>query len=183
MRSLDRVVCDYRLPDPRDQGREFVTNDLDGLGRDRYVITRDGRLFRQAPVRPREHAPVRDVEWPIDGDVRIFDDDKGASGATVEYAVRFRVGRVEWVRRVRLDPPEAFRAGSAAGDEVVPEVMGRPGSADEFLAAVPRKLELVDGHVPGEQQLVLFLLRTMGLRRVASLVGREAWLSAIEDQG
>ena len=182
MRSLDRVVCDYPLPDPRDQDREFVTNDFGGLGSDRYVITRDGRLFRQAPVRPREHAPVRDVEWPIDGDIRIFEDDERAGGATIEYALRFRVGRVEWVRRVRLDPPDVFRARSAAGSQVTPEAMGRPGSADEFLAAVPRKLELVDGHVPGEQKLVLFLLRTMGLRRVASLVGREAWLSAIEDE-
>jgi hypothetical protein len=42
-------------------------------------------------------------------------------------------------------------------------------------------MELVDGHIPGEQMLVLFLLTTMGLRRVASLVGRDAWMSAIED--
>ena len=59
--------------------------------------------------------------------------------------------------------------------------MGRPGSAEEFLASVPRKLELVDGHIPGEQMLVLFLLTTMGLSRVASLVGRDAWMGAIED--
>jgi hypothetical protein len=182
MRSLDRVVCDYPLPDPLDQGRAFVTNDFGGLGSDLYVITRDGRLLRQAPVRPREHAPVRDVEWPIDGDIRIFDDDERAGGATIEYAVRFRVGRVEWVRRVRLDPPEVFRAGSAPGDEIVPEAMGRPGSAEEFLAAVPRKLELVDGHIPGEQKLVLFPLTTMGLERVAALVGRDRWLAAVEDE-
>jgi hypothetical protein len=57
-------------------------------------------------------------------------------------------------------------------------------AADEdlrILASVPRKLELVDGHIPGEQSLVLFLLTTMGLRRVASLVGRDAWVSAIDD--
>ena len=53
MRTLDRVTCEYPLPDPHDQDREFVTGDFGGFGSDRFVITRDGRLFRQAPVRPR----------------------------------------------------------------------------------------------------------------------------------
>jgi len=44
-------------------------------------------------------------------------------------------------------------------------------------------LELVEGHIPGEQKLVLFLLTTMGLERVAALVGRERWLAAVEDEG
>jgi hypothetical protein len=61
--------------------------------------------------------------------------------------------------------------------------MGRPASPEEFWAAVPRKLELVDGHIPGEQRLVLFLLTTMGLARVAALVGREVWLAAVEREG
>jgi hypothetical protein len=30
---------------------------------------------------------------------------------------------------------------------------------------------------------VLFLLTTMGLERVAALVGRERWLAAVEDEG
>jgi hypothetical protein len=93
MRTLDRVVCDYPLPDSRDQDREFVTGDFGGFGSDRFVITR------------------------------------------------------------------------------------------EFLASVPRKLELVDGHIPGEQKLMMFLLTTMGLARVAALVGREGWLAAVEDEG
>ena len=181
MSALDRVLCDYPLPDPRDQDREFVTGDFGGFGNDRYVITRDGRLLRQAPARPRENAPVRDVEWPIEGDIRIIDDEERAGDASIEYAVRFRAGRVEWIRRVRLDPPEVLVGDAPEGGRMVPEAMGRPGSAEEFLASVPRKLELVDGHIPGEQMLVLFLLTTMGLRRVASLVGRDAWMSAIED--
>jgi hypothetical protein len=183
MTSFDRVVCDYPLPEFRDQAREFFTRDFGGFGVDRYTITRDGRLLRQARVERHGLAPVKDVEWPIDGDLRIFDDDERAGGATIEYAVRFRVGRVEWVRRVRLDPPEVFRAGSVAGDEIVPEAMGRPGSVEEFLGAVPRKLELVGGHILGEEKLVLFLLRTMGLERVAALVGRDRWLAAVEDKG
>jgi hypothetical protein len=181
MSGLDRVLCDYPLPDPRDQDRDFVTDDFGGFGNDQYVITRDGRLLRQAPARPRENAPVRDVEWPIEGDIRIFEDEEDAVEAPIEYAVRFRAGRVEWIRRVRLDPPERLVGGAPQGSRLVPEAMGRPGSAEEFLASVPRKLELVDGHIPGEQMLVLFLLTTMGLRRVASLVGRDAWMSAIED--
>lgn len=56
-------------------------------------------------------------------------------------------------------------------------------SPEEFGAAVPEKLELVDGHIPGEEKLVMILLSTMGLRRVAALVGREAWISAVEGQG
>jgi hypothetical protein len=124
---------------------------------------------------------MRDVEWPIEGDIRIIDDDERAGDASIEYAVRFRAGRVEWIRRVRLDPPEVLVGGAPQRDRMVPEAMGRPGSAEEFLASVPRKLELVDGHIPGEQMLVLFLLTTMGLRRVASLVGRDAWMSAVED--
>ena len=183
MSARDRVVCDYPLPDARDQDREFVTGDFGGFGNDRYVITRDGRLFLKAPIRPREHGPVRDVEWPIEGDIRIIDDDEQAGDASIEYAVRFRAGRVEWIRRVRLDPSEVLAGDAPAGGRMVPQAMGRPGSTEEFLACVPRKPKLVDGHIPGEQTLVLFLLTTMGLRRVAALVGREGWLAAIEDEG
>jgi hypothetical protein len=52
-----------------------------------------------------------------------------------------------------------------------------------FLSSIPRKLDLVEGHIPGEQKLVLFLLATMRLERVAALVGRERWLAAVEDEG
>ncbi|PYQ42620.1 MAG: hypothetical protein DMF77_12350 [Acidobacteria bacterium] len=122
------------------------------------------------------------MEWPIEGDIRIFEEDESAAEA-IEYAVRFRAGRVVWIRRVRLDPPETLGPGLSAVTGLVPEAMGRPATTEEFLASVPRKLELVDGHIPGEQKLLMFLLTTMGLARVAALVGRETWRAAVDDEG
>jgi len=66
---------------------------------------------------------------------------------------------------------------------MIPEAMGRPASPEEFWAAIPQKLELVGGHIPGEEKLVMILLSTMGLRRVAALVGRKAWMRAVDDEG
>jgi hypothetical protein len=185
MIAFDRVVCDYPLPEPRDQDREFLTRDLGGFGLDRYTITRDGRLIRQARANRHGFVPVKDVEWPIDGDIRIVDDDAAPGDTSVEYAVRFRQGRVEWIRRVRVEGLEVppISSPAAGGEVMIPEAMGRPASPEEFWSATPEKLELVDGHIPGEDKLVMILLSTMGLRRVAALVGREAWISAIEDQG
>lgn len=188
MTGFDRVVCDYPLPDPRDQGREFLTQDFGGFGHDRYAITRDGRLIRQARAQRHGLMPVKDIEWPVDGDIRIFDDDPAPGDGGVEYAVRFTGGRVDWIRRVRLEPPEAplssspSSSPSALGAGMIPEAMGRPASPEEFGSAVPTKLELVDGRIPGGEKLVMILLSTMGLRRVAALVGREAWISAVEDR-
>src|SRR5207237_9986191 len=106
--GFDRIVCDYPLPDPHDQDREFLTRDFGGFGYDRYAITRDGRLIRKARAQPHGLEPVKDVEWPIHADIRIFDEEP-AGDAGVEYAVRFRQGRVEWIRRVRLEGPEGPR--------------------------------------------------------------------------
>lgn len=44
MIGFDRIVCEYPLADPRDQDRELLTRDFGGFGRERYTITRDGRL-------------------------------------------------------------------------------------------------------------------------------------------
>ena len=185
MTGLDQVVCEYPLSDPRDQDREFRTRDFGGWGRDRYLITRDGRLIRQAPVPREARALVKDVEWPIDGDIRMVDDEVPKGEPPVEYAVRFISGRVEWIRRVRLEPGAGPIPASDASPHgsMTPERMGRPASSEEFLSSIPRMLELVEGHIPGEQKLVLFLLTTMGLERVAALVGRERWLAAVEDEG
>jgi hypothetical protein len=182
MTGCDRISCDYPLPDPRDQDRAFFTADFGGFGHDRYVITADGRLIRQARPDRGDLDPVRDVEWPIHGDIRIFDDDSSASDDPVEYAVRFTHGRVEWIRRVHIERPPVLPTPSALRDPAAPDAMGRPASPEEFSAAIPEKLELVDGHIPGEEKLVMFLLSTMGLRRVAALVGRRAWMRAVEDQ-
>ena len=92
MTGFDQVVCEYPLSDPRDQDREFLTRDFGGWGRDRYVITRDGRLIRQAPVRREDRDLVKDVEWPIDGDIRMVDDEVPKGEPPVEYAVRFISG-------------------------------------------------------------------------------------------
>jgi hypothetical protein len=183
--AFDQVVCEYWLLDPRDQDREFVTRDLGGWGRDRYVITRDGRLIRQASVTRQSLEPVKDVEWPVEGEIRMVDDDVADAEDPVEYAVRFTGGRVEWIRWVRMEAGESAvpPLDASARGAMVPERMGRPASPEEFRSSIPRKLALVDGHIPGEQKLVMFLLTTMGLARVAALVGREGWLAAVEEEG
>jgi hypothetical protein len=183
--AFDRIVCEYPLSDSRDQDREFVTRDLGGWGQERYVITRDGRLIRQAPVRRHGVALVRDTEWPVDGEIRMVDDDVTEPELPVEYAVRFGSGRVRWIRRVRIEAgePAAPAFESSPRGAMIPERMGRPASPEEFRSSMPEKLELVDGHIPGERQLVMFLLTTMGLARVAALTGRESWLAAVADEG
>jgi hypothetical protein len=180
---FDRIVCEFPLPDPSDQDREFVTRDFGGWGRGRYTITRDGRLIRHALARRQALEPVKDIEWPIDGEIRIVDDDVRESESAVEYAVRFRNGRVEWIRRVMLEGSGVPGPASPwVLPEFRPEPMGKPASSEEFRSAIPERLELVEGHIAGEGRLVMSLLATMGLRRVAALVGREAWLSAVEDR-
>lgn len=184
MTDFDRIVCDYPLPDPEDQHREFLSRDFGGFGLNRYTITRDGRLLRQPAPHLRGLVPVKDVEWPVHGDIRMFDDDPADGEEGVEYAVRFNQGRVAWVRRVRLEPPAApaTASPSATATTMAPGSMGRPASPEEFWSAIPDKLELVDGRVPGDEKLVMLLLSTMGLRRVAALVGREAWLEAVQEE-
>jgi len=183
--GFDRIVCEYPLSDPRDQDREFVTRDLGGWGQEGYLITRDGRLIRHPPARREGVGLVKDVEWPVEGEIRMVDDDVPEAEAPVEYAVRFTDGRVEWIRRVRMEAGESAVPPSdvSARGAMVPERMGRPASPEEFRSSIPKKLELVDGHIPGEQKLVLFLLTTLGLARVAALVGRESWPAAVEDEG
>jgi hypothetical protein len=183
--DFDRIDCEYPLPDPGDQNRAFGTRDFGGWGRDRYVITRAGRLIRRAPLTRHGLDLVKDVEWPVDAEIRIVDDGAAQAEVPVEYAVRFAGGRVEWIRRVRMEmgADEVSSSEAAGRGSLIPERMGRPASPVEFSSSIPDKLELVDGHIPGEQKLVMLLLTTMGLARVAALVGREAWLAAVEDEG
>src|SRR5437870_7813570 len=71
---FDTVTCDYPLPDARHQDLEFQTKDLEKvLGH--YTITGDGRLIRPAQPSPFVPAPVSDVEWPIHGDISIYERD------------------------------------------------------------------------------------------------------------
>jgi hypothetical protein len=133
------------------------------------------------------------VDWPIHGDLRIYDsiERPGRDREWVEYLVRFTDGRVQWVRRLARREPRSeerrVRVGQPQQPEYRPEhhlrpaVEGRPLTADEFIAHTPGKLELVDGAIPGGEELLLLLLRQFGLRQVAALVGREAWEAALED--
>ena len=185
MDIFDTVTCDYPLPDPRHQDLEFQTKDLEkAMGH--YTITKDGRLIRHARPSFFVAAPVSDVEWPIHGDIRIHERDPGTDRGLIEYAVRFAYGRVDWIRRVRIEGEPAREpppVATASGQLPVPDVMGRPVTADEFAAFTPEKLELVDGRILGGERLVMLLLTSLGLRRVAALVGREAWTRASGDQG
>jgi hypothetical protein len=184
MSIFDTVTCDYPLPDPRHQDLEFQTKDLERV-MGHYTITRDGRLIRHARPSLFVPGPVSDVEWPIHGDIRIYERDPNADHGLVEYAVRFTYGRVDWIRRVRLEegaprePPPPIPA--QARPAPTPDVMGRPLTVEEFAAYSPEKLELAAGRVPGGEKLVLLLLTSLGLRRVAALVGRETWLRAVQE--
>jgi hypothetical protein len=60
----------------------------------------------------------------------------------------------------------------------VPALHARKPTVEEFSAYTPEKLELIDGHVPGEEDLLLLLLTSIGLRRAAEVVGAKLWRSA-----
>jgi hypothetical protein len=189
---FDRIRCEFPLPDPSHQELEYQTKDLDCL-LEEYTITRDGRLVRYAGGGPFEPGPGRAVDWPIHGDLRIYDsiERPGRDREWVEYLVRFTDGRVQWVRRLAQREPRSeqprVHVGQPQQAEYPPEpplrpsVEGRRLTADEFIAHTPGKLELVDGAIPGGEELLLLLVRQFGLRQVAALVGREAWEAALED--
>jgi len=94
MSIFDSLTCDYPLPDPHHQDLEFVTRDLEKV-MGRYTITRDGRLIRHARPSLFGPQPVSDVEWPIQGDIRIYERDPDPEHGTIEYAVRARAGRLD----------------------------------------------------------------------------------------
>ena len=194
MGLFDEVRCEYRLPNPAHQGLVFQTKDLENL-LDEYVITRRGRLVRtkRGFLSPR---PCR-VVCPIHQDLRIYDSVEVAPEERewVEYVFRFTEGRVTRVRRSRdrgrfqvkaWDPEERPEAGGPAAAAPEGESAGRLGPAlhprrptvEEFSAYTPEKLELIDGHVPGEEDLLLLLLTSIGLRRAAEVVGPKLWRSA-----
>lgn len=175
MGMTDTVYCDYPLPDPGQQDGHFETKDLDQR-RHVFVITRDGRLLRRA-----FGALVHDVEWPIDGHLRMYATDPDRKH--VEYHVRFMAGRVDAIERIEGDPametPESFPTGTPGPPS--PDKWGRPLTADELFAFTPRRIELVDGRIPGDEKLALLLLTSLGLRRVAAMVGFDRWRSALPE--
>ena len=193
MGLFDEVRCEYRLPNPAHQSLVFQTKDLENL-MDEYVITRRGRLVRTKRGLLAPH-PCR-VLCPIHQDLRVC-----VSVAVtpeerewVEYVFRFTEGRVTRVRRSRdrgrfkmktWDPEQSLKQDSAAavsaegeaGGRLVPALHPRRPTVEEFSAYTPEKLELIDGHVPGEEDLLLLLLTSIGLRRAAHVVGPKLWRS------
>lgn len=96
MGLFDTVKCEYPLPNPAHQDLKFQTKDLDcWMGR--YTITCDGKLVRHPHSGGK--GPERDIEWPIHGDIRIYDFEPENEKELVEYTVRFTHGRVERIRR------------------------------------------------------------------------------------
>lgn len=195
MGLFDEVRCDYPLPDPAHQGLLFQTKDLENA-LEEYLITRRGRLVRTRSgwfsVRKRRDA------CPIHQDLRIYDSVEVGPDERecVEYVFRFTEGKVTRVRRSKdrhrykvkrwdlQDQPEAQTptpAPTEAGSEeprLQPALYSRRPTPGEFCAHTPERLELLDGHVPGEEKLLLLLLTTVGLRRAARLVGPRLWRSA-----
>jgi len=189
MGLFDTVECDYLLPDPRHQHLEFQTKDL-ACFMERYTITRDGRLLKHpwGDLFEGQRAVVeKDIELPIHGDIRIYDVDPGGGSELVEYVVRFTHGRVERVRRKtegqtssEAKPPQP-PAPAEGPRQPVPDVMGRSLTASEFSAHTPEKLELVGGRIPGDKDLLLLLLSSLGLRRAAAIVGYDLWKQALPE--
>ena len=199
MGLFDTITCRYALPDPRHQDLSFQTKDLDCF-LEEYTITIDGRLIRHARDGMFSRGPCRDVEWPVHGDLRMYESIEEGDGRRtwVEYVVRFTHGRVEWIRPA---PDRQLGSGADDSDAVspapeeprvrvgvdAPDPCAEPApearrlTAEEFVLHVPEKLELVDGHVPGEEPLLLLLLKSVGLRRAAELVGEDRWVRALGD--
>jgi hypothetical protein len=191
---FDDVRCEYPLPDPAHQGLSFQTKDLECL-LDEYVITRRGRLVRTRSgfLEPRG----RRVACPIHQDLRIHASvEVGPEEREwVEYVFRFTAGRVTRVRRSRdrhrytvktlnpegwrkpPDPPTASIEAQAVA-RLEPALYPRRPTPEEFSSHTPEKIELFDGHIPGEEKLLLLLLTTVGLRRAVQLVGPELWRRA-----
>ena len=191
MGLFDEVRCDYPLPNAAHQGLLFQTKDLENLLGE-YRITRRGRLVRTKEGWFEERSCR--VGCPIHQDLRIYTSvDVGPDEREwVEYVFRFTEGRVTRVRRNRerhrfkvkkWDPeewraPEAPAPGEPPEGRLQPALHARRPTADEFSRHTPEKLELIDGHIPGEEDLLLLLLTSVGLRRAARLVGPELWRRA-----
>lgn len=109
MSFYDTVHCGYPLPDPGYQHEEFQTRDL-GERMNRYLITKDGRLWRRrwgihlfGQVEHPVHHDALEEAVPYHGDIRLST--TTAIGLR-EYVVRFTHGVLEWIRRADSDEPE-----------------------------------------------------------------------------
>jgi hypothetical protein len=191
MGLFDEVRCDYPLPSAAHQGLLFQTKDLDNILAE-YRVTRRGRLVQTkggwfAEARRR-------LSCPIHQDLRIYTSVEVGpeEHEWVEYVFRFTEGRVARVRRSRdrhrfkvktwkpeeRMPPETPAPANEPEGRLRPGLPPRRPTSDEFSRHTPEKLELIDGHIPGEEDLLLLLLTSVGLRRAARLVGLKLWRSA-----
>ncbi len=103
---FDTVYCQYPLPNPQHQDLDFQTKDLECL-LDTYTITQEGWLVQHAQRGWGAERLIRDVEWPLHGDLRFYTSVKTEEPSWVEYVARFTHGRVEWIRpieEVRQEP-------------------------------------------------------------------------------
>jgi hypothetical protein len=193
MGLFDEVRVEYPLPNQAHQALVFQTKDLDSV-LDQYVITRRGRLVRTRTGWFKRRRCR--VACPIHQDLRLHTSIEVAPDEHewVEYVFRFTEGRVTRVRRSRdrgrfkvkrWDAEEAPRetpgAAPAQHDtrgRLQPGVHPRRPTPEEFSSNTPEKLELIDGHIPGEESLLLLLLTSTGLRRAAEMVGLKRWRSA-----
>ena len=182
MGLFDIIECEYPIPDDRYQNLQFQTKDLECL-LDHYTITRDGRLMRHA--KRESHGPEQDVEWPYHGDICIYDSDPDKAHQLLEYVVRFTHGHVEWIRcagdaeREPCDPIQVPSPAADMQDRLMPDEWGRRLKVDEYISNSPEKLELIDGAIPGTDELLLLLLTGVGLRRAVRLVGADRWRKAL----
>lgn len=134
MGMFDTIYCQYPLPNPRHQDLDFQTKDLECL-LDTYTITQEGWLVQHAKRGWGEGRLVRDVEWPLHGDLRFYTSVKTEEPSRIEYVARFTHGRVEWIRpieEVRQEPslirPDwlPWAEPSAPEEPEAPEVEAQP---------------------------------------------------------
>ena len=123
------------------------------------------------------------------GDITMYGSAEGKRGKNrwVEYRVRFTRGRVEWIRPERgrrrsLKRKTSSRPRWPDGERgpLVPGIDGRRLTGDEFSRLTPEKLELIEGRIPGDEQLLMLILTSVGLRYAVELLGAEQWQQAVE---
>lgn len=151
MGMFDTIHCEYPLPDPRHQGLEFQTKDLESLML-HFTITADGRLLQHSWRKDQE--PRREVEWPVHRDVSIYTSLENPAFELgrewVEYVVRFSHGRVESITPLAEMPKmpelvqdewkfptelfESLKARREARAAVEPVPIEAAGSRDETEA-------------------------------------------------
>jgi hypothetical protein len=167
MGLFDTVKCDYPLPDPAHQELEVQTKDLD-RGLEQYAITRDGRLLRHPRGCLFPAGRGRAVEWPIHGDLRIYESvERQGGGGWVEYVLRFREGQAQSVKRLEPRQDDSEEPDVEVGKPAAPE----PAGEGPVGSSVEGRQLTADAFIEHAH---------FGLREVASRVGREVWEAAIE---